>query len=362
MSSWNLDLAKSAFADAAVGSGSWRDALDTVTEVTESFGAVLLPIKGDLIPNIPFSERTAPSLETYLRDGWYERDERHNGIHIMTQRGVVDDLDISTFDRIKCHPYYQEFLAPHDLRWYAGVRVMCGEDLWCLSIQRRIEQGPFSPSEKQRLAKLSDSLSTSAALARALGGAAADAALEAFELSGKAVVLVNRNGEVFKANASAERLLSGEVHIAKRKLVAKDGRATAMLDRAIHDLLWHGTGAGLSPPIALPRDGARPLLAYPARLPRVTASALADCQGAIVLVDPDQRSQPAVAALQVAFNLTGSEARLAARLATGQSLDDITGQIGIAKETGRSQLKSIFEKVGVHRQNELVAVLSSLPA
>jgi hypothetical protein len=123
--------------------------------------------KTALIPNIPFSERTASSLETYLRDDRYQRNERHKGIHIMMQRGVVDDLDSSPLERIKHHPYYQEFLAPHGLRWFVGVRVICGEDLWCLLLQRSIEQGPFSPTEKQRLAKLS--FSSSAALARATG-------------------------------------------------------------------------------------------------------------------------------------------------------------------------------------------------
>ena len=64
--------------------------------------------------------------------------------------------------------------------------------------------------------------------------------------------------------------------------------------------------------------------------------------------------------LRSVFRLTEAEARLAAQLAFGNSLETVADQFGIAKETARSQLKSIFAKTGVHRQAELVAVLAKL--
>ncbi|UPK40777.1 helix-turn-helix transcriptional regulator (plasmid) [Bradyrhizobium sp. 186] len=360
MPDWNLEPVERAFADAALDPASWVKALDTATALTESFGAILLPIKGGLIPNVPFTERMSESADTYFGQQWYLRDERNRGIDIMMQRGVADDLDISSANQIKRHPYYQEFLAPHGLRWFAGVGVACGDDLWCLSLQRTIEQGPFSETEKGQLALLSSRLAGSAALARAMGCAATNGALDAFEVSGTAVVLINRMGEAFKANPSAERLLTGDIRITKRKLVAKDRGATTALERALHDLLWRRIGGGLSPPVPLPRTGRRPLFAYPTKLASMTANALADCQAVVILIDPDDTSQPPQAALRAAFGLSEAKARLAARLASGESLEMVTEQLGIAKETGRSQLKSIFAKTGVHRQAELVALLAPL--
>jgi DNA-binding CsgD family transcriptional regulator len=64
--------------------------------------------------------------------------------------------------------------------------------------------------------------------------------------------------------------------------------------------------------------------------------------------------------LRSAFRLTETEARLASQLAFGNSLEGAADQFGIAKETARSHLKSIFAKTGVHRQAELVAVLAKL--
>lgn len=357
---FQLAAIEEAFANAALNGSSWRTALDIATATTGSFGAVLLPIKGGLIPNVPFTEPISESADTYFREGWHLRDERNLGINIMMQRGVIDDLDISSPDKIRRHPYYQEFLAPHGLRWFAGVKVACGEDIWCLSLQRTIEQGPFSDAEKRQLAQLSNNLSASAALARAIGSATTKGALDAFEISRTAVVLINRMGEAFQANPSAERLLQGDIRVVKRRLVGKDMNATLTLERAIHHLLWRCEGGGLSPAVPLPRVGRRPLLAYPAKLSSMTANALADCQAVVILVDPEDVSGPTYAALQAAFGLSESEARLAARLATGEALERIAHRFGIAKETSRTQLKSIFAKTGVHRQAELVALLAPL--
>jgi DNA-binding CsgD family transcriptional regulator/PAS domain-containing protein len=359
MGSWNLDRIDTAFAEAALDSNFWVNALNIVTTTTESEGAILIPASGDALPNIPFTESMSAATESYFQNAWYLRDERTRGLDTMVRRGVVDDLDISNFDRIKRHPYYQEFLAPHGLRWFAGVRVASGEDLWCLSIQRTIEQGPFSEVEKRQFAELSNRLSASAALARALGAATAAGAMQAFETSGKAVVLFNRHGEVYRLNRSAEELLSGDVRIEGRKLVTRDFSASTALDRALHELTWQRIGGGLLSPIPMPRRGKRPILAYPIKLDSLAANALADCQALVILIDLERQPRTCETELRTTFNMTAAEARLAGYLATGESLKFATEQIGISKETGRNQLKSIFVKAGVKRQSELVAVLSS---
>jgi DNA-binding CsgD family transcriptional regulator len=119
-------------------------------------------------------------------------------------------------------------------------------------------------------------------------------------------------------------------------------------------------GGGLSQPISLPRRGKRPIVAYPIKLSNLAANALADCQALIVLIDLDKQPHTSETVLQATFHMTPAEARLATRLSTGESLESATETIGIAKETGRNQLKSIFLKLGVKRQSELVAKLSLL--
>jgi DNA-binding CsgD family transcriptional regulator len=80
----------------------------------------------------------------------------------------------------------------------------------------------------------------------------------------------------------------------------------------------------------------------------------------LVVLDLDARPRPPEAALRAAFGLTAAEARLASRLAAGESLADAADALGIAKNTARFQLRAVFAKTGVSRQGELVAALTRL--
>ena len=362
MDNWNLDQIEQAFAKAAIDFNAWGDALDTVSAQSDSFGAMLFHVSGVPLPAAPMSARMGESAEAYFRNGWHLRDERYRGVSILAQQGVFDDHDIMSPEIIKRHPYYQEFLARFGLSGFAGVKVACGDNMWCLSIQRSHNSEPFSHEEKRRLAGLSRSMSAAAAVTQALGFAASDAALEAFEISGSAVLLIDWRGEVIRANPAAERLLGDGVRISRKRLVALDPDNTAALDRALHKLLWTPSGAALAPPIPLSRESRSPLLAYPLKLASLAANPFAQGRALIVLVDPDRRSRPPEEALREIFKLTIAEARLAARLAAGTGLDDVSDELGIAKETGRYHLKSIFAKTGARRQAELVALFAGMLA
>jgi hypothetical protein len=247
MRSWDLGNIERAFAEAAVDPLKWDDAMEIAAATVSASGAVLLPVMGAQLPKVPQSHRAAEANETYFKQRWYEQDERSKGIPLLMRKGLVDDLDLFKTDYIKRNAFYQEFLAPFGFRWFAGIRVATQDDAWCLSIQRTIEQGPFSADEKRKLARLSETLSASAALAKAFGFAAAGATLDAFDATGSPALLINRQGEVFRANASAEQLLTHDVQILNRRLTAQDGKATAALDRALYELLLRQPGLGHPP-------------------------------------------------------------------------------------------------------------------
>jgi DNA-binding CsgD family transcriptional regulator len=71
-------------------------------------------------------------------------------------------------------------------------------------------------------------------------------------------------------------------------------------------------------------------------------------------------AEPSMKTLRSAFALTPAEARLAARIASGATLEVIAAELRITKETARNELKAIFQKTKTHRQSELVAMLASL--
>ncbi len=146
MSTWNLNRIEEAFAEAAVAPDNWVRALDIVAEET-SPGAILLPITGDALPNVPYTAPLAACTESYFQEGWDRRDERHNGIPTLIRNGIADDFDALPPEHMKRHPYYQELLARHRLQWFAGVRVSHGADI---SGASRSSAGSETPRSRQR--------------------------------------------------------------------------------------------------------------------------------------------------------------------------------------------------------------------
>jgi DNA-binding CsgD family transcriptional regulator len=359
MSAWNTEAVTRAFAEAAVDPSLWVRAMDTIASETGSVGAILLPLKGQL-PNVPASETIGKATKIYFCDGWCRRDERFHGIGALERNGVADSFDFMTIEELERHPYFQEFLRAAGLRYFASVKMAAGDDFWAISIQRSLEQGPFSTSEKRELAALSPQISIAAALARALGFAAATAAVESFEVSGSAVALLDRHREVLRLTPAAEALLCDEMRIIDKRITSHDRLASAALDRALHTLLWAKRIPALPAPVVLPRRAKRPILAYPVRLSSVSANIFSDCQALLVFVDPERRAKPPEGALRSFFGLTVAEVRLAIHMASGEALATVADELRISKDTARAQLKAVFQKTGVHRQSELVALLASL--
>ena len=71
-------------------------------------------------------------------------------------------------------------------------------------------------------------------------------------------------------------------------------------------------------------------------------------------VTPEQR-------LREVFGLTAAEARLAAELVAGKTLDDVSEERQVSLATVRSQLRSVFQKTETGRQAQLMQLITSLP-
>ena len=355
----DLALVTDALASAAIDPTRWNAAMEVVATATDSFGAMLLPVRGRT-PSMPLSDSMRPVVDSYVRDGWIHSDERYRSMPAFLRRGVSCEFDFMSRDEIARSPYYQELLAPHGLRWFAGVKVGDGADVWCLSIQRSIEQGPFQQSEIDHLAMFSAQLGGAAELARTFGFARIEAALEVFEASDSAAIVVDRLGEVVRVNPSAERLLGPDLRIVQRRVASWNRDATAALDRGLHALIWAGQGGAFHPPIVFPRREGRPIVAYPARLPAIAGGAFSPGQACVVFVDLAARLTTTAGDLIAAFGLTPSEARLAHRLLSEESLGATAGSLGVAISTARNQLKAVFEKTDTHSQGQLIALIARL--
>jgi DNA-binding CsgD family transcriptional regulator len=357
---WDLAAVAAAMSAASIDPTQWVKAMDVFAEQTGSVGAVLIPVTG-MIPTNAYSASIAGLREAYIREGWYENDLRFRGLSVMVDQGVFDERHYTNAEEIGTHPYFRDLLDRFGLRWSAMVKMTAGDELWTVAVQRSIEQGQFSAEELGRLQLLSSHFATAGAAAKALGFARVDAALAAFEASGTPVMLLDREAQVFRLNASAERLIGPDLQLVKKRLRPRDRSAARALDMALRALLMNlGEEIPLSAPVVIAREGRAPLLAYPSRIPSLSIDAIAPCQAIITFRDPEDRLMPSVATLRECFALTDAEARLAVQIAVGNTLEDVARKSAISKITARNHLSAAMKKIGVRRQAELVATVSAM--
>jgi DNA-binding CsgD family transcriptional regulator/PAS domain-containing protein len=177
--------------------------------------------------------------------------------------------------------------------------------------------------------------------------------------------VVAADGAILHANAAARAMMAGEgpLRSDRGRLAARRADATAELLAAIgtagrDDAALGGRGIGVvlgsaaraeAPAVAhvLPLTGGA---LRPGLVPRAAAA---------VFVTPAAAQSPLAAAAR-ALGLTPAETRLLERLAGGATLAEAATALGIAETTAKAHLRSLFEKAGVHRQAELIALVARL--
>lgn len=178
------------------------------------------------------------------------------------------------------------------------------------------------------------------------------------------IALVARSGELMLSNTVADTILNqvdglrishGRIRAANAtdtKLLMAEVERCASDQAPIHD-------PALYKPLAFTRSSTatpltiivRPGPAFHPLIHPLRRSAL------LVIRDPVALSTNNAATLVQLFGLTTAEAGVTRELAKGASLEDVAAHLGTSRNTVRSQLQSIFHKIGVNRQSDLVRIV-----
>lgn len=123
-----------------------------------------------------------------------------------------------------------------------------------------------------------------------------------------------------------------------------------------------GTGLSAGAALSLARPSGRAklqVLVCPVK--RIEALGVRDDRiSAVVFVsDPEQDARPSTRLLQTFYGLTAAEAEVAARLAVGQGVDEISDECGYTKQTVQWYSKQILSKTGCRNRATLVRQLST---
>jgi hypothetical protein len=174
---------------------------------------------------------------------------------------VITGQDILTPEEMERVGLYAESLIPNGLQWFAAIGFRAGPALWGLSIQRTGREGPFDRHDKRVLARLSQRLTETATLSRAVGRAVLTGMTNALDLVNQPALALDRSGFVLDMNPAAEQVFDHEVRVRNRQLVLCERRASAALDSFIDQLRTTPDTAALRcPPIVVQRREKRPLV------------------------------------------------------------------------------------------------------
>lgn len=353
---------------AAADPALWVDAMIAVEDLTGSAGATL-----NLVPvghgggAVLAGRLPVETCEEYARD-YMAICPRTRWVHTHPGCDIAVDAMVMTEAEMDRDPVYA-FFARQDLRYFVGGTLPSIVGYRPnFSLQRSRGQGHVQADTLHLFETLRGHVARAVTLGSQLAGVAATArATESLlDTLPHGVMVLGRHGQLLFANAAADRILSANdglrltdgVPTAER---AADRDALGALLRAACAGAGHGAGGGWT---AVRRSrGHGPYALFAAPLTGDTADALADRPAAALVVhDPLTPLAPSATMLTALFDLTPTEARLAALIANGVWLGEAARRQGHSEGTARIHLKSIFRKMAVQRQQDLATLVARLTA
>jgi DNA-binding CsgD family transcriptional regulator/PAS domain-containing protein len=357
----------------AAADGSWSQFLHAMADATDSEGTVLwLHDAADTTARFADSEasflcnvRIEPE---FLRS--YEEHYTHTNVLLeriaaVPEGSVLVSSSVVTESKFRDSEFYNDWLRPQGVGYCLGGPVLKRSGAVSMfSMQRPERHGPFRECDLQLLALVMPHLRRACLLHKRLAQIRTQQAdaLAALELLPAAVWLFDAHGRLVYANAAGRELDARRDGLWLDGLgqpVAADAGEHLKLRRA----LGCAVAAGLEQveeiesTLAIRRNASPVPLqvtVYPLKQDAFTQTAAA----AMFITDATRTAAASREAARLLYHLTNTEARLAAHLAAGGSLEDYCSANTVTANTARTHLKRVFEKTGTRRQAQLVSLLS----
>lgn len=349
---------------AAADFSLWGDALRAIEDLTGSAGAVVDFIPKKRAEPLTIAGRfTLEQCAEYAKH--YQGECRRIGFAIANPHLPIHcDAMILSEAEMDRDPVYN-WLATQGVRYYIGglAGETEGYSVVC-SVQRSRSQGHAEKDELRLFASLKSHIGQAVSLAEKLGTLRGTSELSLSLLNSRteAVFALDGKGTVQFANRKGEQLLREQDGLTKSStgLACRSTSQSAILNRLISSAASPGTSSGGGWMRIDRVSGRRPYAAFIAPL-SIAAVPLGSLRAEVLMIirDPEQRSSPDEEALTHLYGLTHAEARLACTLAAGHSLESAAASLGVKTATARAQVKAVFRKAEVNRQQDLLHILAS---
>lgn len=179
--------------------------------------------------------------------------------------------------------------------------------------------------------------------------------LASLDRLGVTAFIVNANGTVHHQNESARKLLADDesIRVQNLRLRFSDPALTTTLESALRRATQPSRRSSLFP-VRAGRNEVYEVNVSPLEPGEDSGPAPALPLALVVIARPRPDAERIARRVRRLYGLTEAEARVVAALTLGETVEQIAVAHGVRVSTVRAQVRSIFEKTGVHRQTDLV--------
>lgn len=353
------------FHRAAIGAGSWRDALAAFTAHSGGHIGQIVGVDRNnaLIVNL-VTGASSQQIDEYVETGGPDPkiNPRSRAVLAAPPLTTLAEADFGSYEALRRHPYYQGFFAKNDVPYAALTKLLESDGRTVVMALMRSEgQGHLTDDQRKLIdmcaPRIRDAVATGLALERRqldlIGGTLDHLDIAAFA--------VNAQGGIVSLSQAGEALLAGQDYLGTRgraliPLLAE--RQAAFVDaiqstrRDLPALERRATKL-LLPSIA---DGPT-LLAEVFPLPIDSEGWLHTACCLVTVRRRGERLEDLPNYLHERYRLTPSECAIVLHLVDGLTPRAIADARGVGEGTVRNQIKAILAKTGFGRQIDLVREL-----
>lgn len=354
-----LDQALDRSVEAAVNPALWPDILDGVVSATGSFGANIISTVARSPETVICTDSLKPGFEQYFADGWHINDYRLNGVPLLKKHGTAREQEYASREEFERHDFYR-YQAKYGIGKCCLIGLAAPGELVALALHRKLDSDFYSDEEADILHRVGQRMGATVTIARAMSNNKVSGMVEAFNMAGVAAVFFDRFCRVTSVTVAAENCFGSELDVADGLFRSRiPGVRAAIQNRmqAAVDKRWLEMKA-FSGPIVIRRLNAGPLSVHVQRLGGHLPDLFSHSVGVCLIDGAEQTPGLNLQYLRRLLGLTAAEAAIATLISQGMQLREIADRRGIAYETVRTHLRSIFNKTGTKRQAELVTLLS----
>ncbi|MCK1434964.1 helix-turn-helix transcriptional regulator [Bradyrhizobium sp. 15] len=345
--------------EAAIVPERWKIVLDRLASLADAEGALLFAAAPGL-PRWLSTDSIRSRVEAWIDSPFYLNNPRGERLVPIKEPRFLTDLDAFTREELEQEPYYTNFLRPHGLGWCVGTSVYSpAGDVLVVSIEKAHGKGPVPREVAEQLDRLRPHIARAALLSGRVGLERARATVESLKMIGLAAAVLGHGGKVLAANDA--------LFACEPDLRIGAGSQLEFANPAVHALFATASeGRSASTHGAsIPVRRTRTREAFVVHVLPMRGSGRDVFSGAefLLYVTPViQQPGPPPEILQALFDLSPAEARVAAMIARGSSVEATAQALLVKPNTIRMQLKAVFAKTGTSRQAELVSLLRLAPS